>query len=320
MRNIDYDPRKELCWSEERIRENPKNFYAWEHRRSVANTNLSYCEAETELNLTENILDIDPKSYHAWQHRQWTIQTHKFSNFGLLTSEMKFTDEQLLIDVRNNSAWNQRFYIIKLRGKVDFILVKREFSYAVEKLKIAFDNESAWNYLRGMLAMFKNLKKLQLFQDFINYVENEFYEKKNINRHLVGFIIDAKIETILEFCESNELIQTQKVLQLCNLMTDRFDPMRKNYWKFVYKKFAYDKIKLRHESNEVGGVKQDQTWREKIGKKINKDANFEASFDSADKSKSKAKKKVENKKKDNCGKAKGIGTDLLFEIMNKYNN
>lgn len=320
LRNIKYDPVKELCWVEAVIRENPKNYYAWEHRRTVANTNLNYCDAETEFSLTECILELDPKSYHAWQHRQWAIQTHKFSNFGLLSSELKFTDEILARDVRNNSAWNQRFFIIKQRGKTDFILVKQEFAYAIAKVKLAYENESAWNYLRGLLMQFKGLKMLPAYQSLISFIENEFYERHIENRHLIAFMIDAKIEMILEFCESSEIIQTQRVLQLCNLMANRFDTIRKNYWKFVYKKFVYDKIKQRRETDESGGTKSDETWKEKIGKKIN-ERNDEDTLAPAElRLDTKKKKKVQLGKKENCEKAKRIGTDLLFEMINKYNN
>lgn len=275
LRNIKYDPIKELCWIEHVIRENPKTFLAWEHRRAVLKMNLSYSVAEMELNLTESILENDPKSYHAWQHRQWTIQTHKFSNIGLSTAELKFTEKLLEADVRNNSAWNQRFFIVKQRGKIDFILVRREFAYAIEKMKLAFDNESAWNYIRGLLTQFSNLKKLSPYQDFMIFLENEFYEKHRCNRHLVAFLIDAKIEMILEFRGSNEMVQTAKVLQLCNLMADRFDIVRKSYWKFVYRKFCYDKILQRSENNDVGGAKRDETWKSKIGKKFIEDVKLE---------------------------------------------
>lgn len=322
LRNMKYDPQKELCWTEELIRENPKNFLVWEHRRSVANSNLSYCNAENELILTHNILQIDPKSYHAWQHRQWTIQTHKFSNFGLPTSEMKFTEMMLDEDVRNNSAWNQRFIILKQRGKTDFIFVKREFFFAIRKVKLVIDNESSWNYLRGIIAAFKDVKKLNEYQEFIEYLEMEFNEKHIANRHLIAFLIDAKIEMILESFESSELIHTQKVFLLCNLMADRFDKTRRNYWKFVYKQFCFDRIKQRHESNDdadatLGGAKQDESWKQKIGKKHAEE--FETNMRVELQLNKKTKKKVVFKKQENCEKATRIGTDLLFELMNKYN-
>lgn len=322
LRNIKYEPQKEFCWSEGLIRENPKNFHAWEHRRAVANMNLSYCEAETELNLAENILELDPvaRNYHAWQHRQWTIQTHKFSNFGLLTNEMKFTTKLLAKDVRNNSAWNERFFILKQRGRIDFVLVKQEFAFVIDKIKTAMNNESSWNYLRGIFVEFKTVKKLPQYRDFVNFSENEFYERKNLNRHLIAFLIDAKIEMILEFCESNEIVQTQKVLALCNLMSDKVDVMRKNYWKFVYKQFYFEKIKQRLSTEESGGAKADQSWKTKIGKKSKDDEIgdvTEAEPSLTDKKK--PVKRVQFKKCEKHDRATGIGTDLLFDLMNKYN-
>lgn len=188
-----------------------------------------------------------------------------------MTSELKFTGKFLDEDVRNNSAWNQRFFIMKQRGKVDFFLVKKELSYAIEKIKLAFDNESSFNYLRGLLTHFSGLKKLPQYAEFMSFIHNQFYEKHNHSRHLLAILIDAKIEMILEFYEGNEMIQTAKVLQLCNLMAQRCDTIRKSYWNFIYKKFCYDKIKQRSEANDLGGAKRDETWKSKIGKKVVED-------------------------------------------------
>lgn len=243
-----------------------------------------------------------------------------------MKDETMFTEKMLASDVRNNSAWNQRFFLIKQRGKIDFFLVKKEFAFVVDKIKIVIDNESAWNYLRGVLELFKELKKLPQYDDFTSFIENEFYEKHNNNRHLISFLIDAKIEMVLEVFESNELIHSQKIFQLCNLMAERFDKTRKSYWKFIYKKFHFDKIKKRHETSETGGkaggAKEDQTWKTKIGKRMD-DKSSETSLleqPTRDKGNAKKNKKSHFKKSGKQEKASGIGTDLLFEIMNKYNH
>lgn len=329
LKNLKYDPQKELCWIEEVIRESPKNFYAWEHRRMVANSNLNYCEAETELNLTENILATDPKNYCVWQHRQWAIHTHKFTNSGLLSSEMKFTGKLIDSDVRNNSAWNQRFFVLKQRGKTDLIFVKNEFSFVVAKVKIAPENESAWNYLRGVLFQFPTVKKIPQYQEFVDYIEKQFYELHVHKSHLIAFLIDYKIETILNLCESSEIIQSQKVFQLCNLMSEKFDMTRKNYWKFVYKLFYFERIKQRDDSlllttvDSEGGARQDQSWRQKNCKKVGKHTNLEqikfADFKQQINDKKGNISKEKFKKHEKSEIAKGIGTDLLFDIMSKYN-
>lgn len=309
-----------MCWSEAAIRESPKNFYAWEHRRAIATVNSNCCDAQTELSLTEAILEENAKSYHAWQHRQWAVRTYKYSNSGLLTNEMNYTEEMIERDIRNNSAWNQRFFILKQRGKTDFAVVKRDFLFSIEKIKIAFDNESAWNFLRGIIDSFLNIQKLFELGEFLKFLEKEFYEHENRNRHLISFLIDSKIDYVLKNCESNEIIHTQKVRELCNLMAEQVDVTRKNYWKFVYKKFYYDKIQLNRKDEGIsGGAKSNQTWREKIGKKAKDEEEVFVMSEDREIKKKKNKKADEFKKGDKCEKAKGIGTDFLFDLMNKYN-
>lgn len=159
-----------------------------------------------------------------------------------------------------------------------------------------------------------------MYQELISFIDNEFYEKKNHNRHLIGFLIDAKIEMILEYCESSEIVHTQRVFQLCNLMAEKHDTLRRNYWKFVYKQFLFDKIKLRHASNDTGGgAKTDDTWRHKIGKKVDEESDDTLVPAEAQSNKKKTKSTLKEKKA-NMEKANGFGTDLLFEIMNKYNH
>lgn len=266
LKNIKYDPQKEICFSEEIIRNNPKNNQAWEHRRSVAINGLNFCDVETELDLTHSILKEDSKNYHAWQHRQWTLQTFKFSKSGLLQREFNYTDEMICEDIRNNSAWNQRFYVLRQQGKYDFIIVKREFCYVIEKVKQVLNNESAWNYMRGINDIFPNIRKLPQYDDFLNFLCRELYENKNHCPQLVSFIIDMKIDIILNFCESNEMIQTNKVHNLCILMSEQLDTIRSNYWKFVSKKLLFDKI-TGNDKNDLNESKNNKNWKFKIWKK-----------------------------------------------------
>lgn len=82
--------------------------------------------------------------------------------------------------------------------------------------------------------------------------------------------IDAKIEMILDDVLSDSLLNAQKIFELCNLMATEYDKIRRNYWKFVYKQFYYDKVIKRMEKNDVvgGGIKEDDSWKAKVGKKF----------------------------------------------------
>lgn len=177
LKAFKYNPYKELLWAEELILENPKNFLCWNHRRTIAKSNLSCTSASTELKLTERILEKDTKNYFAYAHRQWAINTFRFENLGLLSEEVRFTSQLINEDIRNNSAWNQRWFVMHQRCKIDHILVRKEFQFALEKIKIVIRNESAWNYLRGMLTTFGS-KKLYQFEDVLEFCE-EKYRCKN---------------------------------------------------------------------------------------------------------------------------------------------
>jgi protein farnesyltransferase/geranylgeranyltransferase type-1 subunit alpha len=271
LKNFNYDSFKELVWIEEMILKYPKNFLGWYHRKLIANANLSCVTLACELRLTECVLQHDAKNYFAYNHRQWAINTFKYENLGLLKMESKFTAQLIDEDVRNNSAWSHRFFVIKQRGKCDPILVKNEMQYVLGKINEVNANESAWNYLRGLLTCF-GTKKLYQFQDVIDFCEHEYFEKKNYTPQIVAFLIDVKIEMVLDDVMVDNMINAQKIYELCMAMASRHDKIRKNYWKYVYKQFYYDKIMKRMEKKDdevQGGIKEDESWKEKIGKKQN---------------------------------------------------
>lgn len=269
LKHMKYDPLRELFWVEEIITENPKNALSWYHRKIIAGINLSCISIETESKLTDQIIQHDQKNYFAYSHRQWTINTFKFENLGLLKKELQYTTSLLDIDVRNNSAWNQRFFVMKQLGKYDFILVKSEFNFATDKIKKVIGNESAWNYLRGLLKTFGTKKLYQCMDDFIDYCERELLENKNCNAQIVAFLIEVKIEMILDDVINDSIVNCRKLYELCTVMASRFDKIRMNYWKFIYKQFQYDKMMKRKEKNDnsKGGVTDDDSWKSKLCKK-----------------------------------------------------
>lgn len=269
LKFIKNDPQKELCLSEEIIRNYPKNIQAWEHRRAIINSSLNFTDAETEFNLTQSILKDETKNYFAWQHRQWALQTFRFSHSGPFGFEFDFTDNMISEDVRNNSAWNQRFYVLKQQGRFDFLVVKKELCYVIEKIKQTLNNESTWNFLRGIIDVFPNSRKLPIYDEFLEYLNNEFYSNKNHCPQLVSFIIDVNCNTILE-SDRVEMVLNNKVQNLCLLMAEQFDTIRSSYWKYVFKKLLFDKSNDGKRDMNVS-AKSNATWKYKIWKKYEND-------------------------------------------------
>ncbi len=250
LNSFKFNPHKELLWTEELILEQPKNFLCWHHRKIIASSNLNSTSAQIELNLTERVIRSDLKNYFAYAHRQWAINTFKFENLGLLKDEMKFTSELIKEDIRNNSAWNQRFFAIQHFAKFDQILVRKELEFALENIEIVNENDSAWNYLRGLLKTYGS-KKLYQFQKVLDFCDKKYFGDGSTCVNILSFLIESKIEMLLDDEISDSILNCKKVQELCNLMATKYDEIRRNYWKFVYKRFCYDRIlKAReHEKN-----------------------------------------------------------------------
>lgn len=267
LKHIKYDPFRELFWVEEIIIEQPKNSLSWYHRRIIAGINLSCISIETESKLTDRIIRQDAKNYFAFSHRQWSINTFKFENLGLLKKEIQYTNSLLDNDIRNNSAWNQRFFVMKQLGKYDLIRVKNEFSFTFDKIKKVNGNESAWNYFRGLLTTF-GTKKLYQYTDAVDYCEHELLENKNCNSQIVAFIVDTRIELIFDDVINDSIVNCRKLNELCMAMASRYDKIRTNYWKFVHKKFQYDKMMKRRakKDDSKGGASEDESWKSKLCK------------------------------------------------------
>lgn len=175
----------------------------------------------------------------------------------------------------------------------------------------------------------------------VDFVEDLFYEQRNRNRHLIAFLIDLKIETVLDIYESNEINQSRKIKELCDLMANQYDKTRQSYWKFVYKQFYFDKIKSRYKSDESGTVgnsfenKWNKSYENTIeSKKINKNfINLSFEIDNKlndsflkncglnDFKSSTEKNEIKKKKKRKTPERTiKIGTDLLYGLINKYNS
>lgn len=199
---------------------NPKNYQVWHHRRVLVEW---LNDPSKELKLTESVLNMDAKNYHAWQHRQWAIKT-----FNLFDNELFYIDRLIIEDMRNNSAWNQRFFVLKHLGFTPEV-IQREIIYVQSRIQMVKNNESAWNYLRGILTYNNGL--LSDYPEVEEFCEN-LYNNQIRSPYLLAFLIDVYQEKCLRNKElQNEL--SKKVFDLCELMANEHDIIRKKYWIYV---------------------------------------------------------------------------------------
>ncbi|XP_069687612.1 protein farnesyltransferase/geranylgeranyltransferase type-1 subunit alpha [Periplaneta americana] len=221
LKHLNKDLIPELQYVKEMIEENPKNYQVWHHRRVIVEwlQDPSY-----ELNLTETILSQDAKNYHAWQHRQWVIRT-----FKLFNNELEYVEQLLDDDIRNNSAWNQRYFVINNTTGFTKEVIDRELEFTLNKIKKVTNNESAWNYLRGVLLHHTG----GISQDpAVKKMCEELYLSGNRSPFLLAFLVDMCEEKI-ERADGDMNDSLQHAVQLCDILANEYDTIRKEYWNYV---------------------------------------------------------------------------------------
>ncbi|XP_050404144.1 protein farnesyltransferase/geranylgeranyltransferase type-1 subunit alpha [Patella vulgata] len=224
LKELKSDLSVELKYISEVIEDNPKNYQVWHHRRVIVDW---LRDPSLELWFTEKILRQDAKNYHAWQHRQWVIQ-----EFDQWDKELVYIEKLLKDDVRNNSAWNQRYFVIKNTTGFTDEVVQRESKYAQDNIRKAPGNESAWNYLKGVLSD-RDLSKYPGLMDFCS----ELYDTHYRSPYLLACMVDIQ-ENLLELREGNKEEVLKKVLELCKLLAEEYDTIRREYWHYISQSIA----------------------------------------------------------------------------------
>lgn len=153
---------------------------------------------------------------------------------SLFDGELDYVEDLLNEDFRNNSAWNQRYFVVSNTTGFTDDIIDREVSFTLSKIKIIKNNESSWNYLRGVL--FHDKKGISGNSSVTSFCE-DLYNNMNRSPFLLALIIDICDEVINKNEKSN-LYNSERGLDLCKAMSEKYDRVRTKYWMYLAHKFT----------------------------------------------------------------------------------
>jgi len=262
VEKMDLSCKTELAFTEKIMGNNPKNYQIWHHRACILelmqkSNNLTEKEISKELQLTEKVFSTDAKNYHAWQHRVALLNNYKtFFNYE---NEISLIYKMICVDYRNNSVWNYLYTLhnndipefqtdqysgygfdkfnynwlystifIKNNNPIENLNDLEDPLSQIESSKnsmiseVDYTNEASWSFLSAIFKRkeTKNEWKLKVSKKVLQLTK----ELDPIPYPVVTFIIDH-----YKFME----YEIEKLKELVKKLEET-DPVRVNYWKFVY--------------------------------------------------------------------------------------
>lgn len=226
IRNLKKDIIAELDWCDEVALNNLKNYQIWHYRQLLIDhmeTQGSKFPHNREYALIETMLDEDEKNYHVWSYRKWLAE-----RYSLYRNEREvfYTEKLISRDVLNNSAWSYRFFISF--GDDSNSQAQSEISFARTQIGKAPQNASSWNYLLGVYEKFD--LDLGELEDFCL----KFSDINLMNESVEPIVISVyALEVLAKIYRGKS---PTKSVEIYNLLAEKYDCIRKNYWDYVKSK------------------------------------------------------------------------------------
>ncbi|KAL4754150.1 hypothetical protein BDW72DRAFT_200900 [Aspergillus terricola var. indicus] len=201
-----------------------------------------------EMDFLMEMFAQDSKNYHVWTYRHWLVR-----HFELWDSPRELADVNSLLnsDVRNNSAWNHRYMLrfgprsnepdagmVNAKGApaekgqlavVDEDLVDEELRYAQDQILRAPENRSPWSYARGVLRAAS-----RPLSEWTEFAQKFVVDKRDDQGQIVDVTVKSShaVEWLADVYADAEDNGRAEAIRMLNLLKDKYDPIRKNYWNY----------------------------------------------------------------------------------------
>ncbi|CBF75207.1 hypothetical protein AN3867.2 [Aspergillus nidulans FGSC A4] len=191
-----------------------KNYQIWHHRQVIMSSREHFPSLPPkEMDFLMEMFAQDSKNYHVWTYRHWLVR-----HFELWDSPRELADVNSLLnsDVRNNSAWNHH-------------LVDEELRYAQDQILRAPENRSPWSYARGILRAAS-----RPLSEWTEFAQKFVVDKRDDQGQIVDVSVKSShaVEWLADVYADAEENGRAEAVRMLNLLKDKYDPIRKNYWNY----------------------------------------------------------------------------------------
>lgn len=145
----------ELRMVEVALRQNPKSYGAWYHRKWLLNQKLAPVDFKRELGLLDKLLKVDARNFHGWNYRRFLTRFMGVPD----EEELKYTMDKISDNFSNYSAWHNRSILLSnllIQQTKGFeskqMIFSEEFELVTQALFTDPSDQSGWFYHLWLLA------------------------------------------------------------------------------------------------------------------------------------------------------------------------
>ncbi|XP_039127442.1 geranylgeranyl transferase type-2 subunit alpha 1 [Dioscorea cayenensis subsp. rotundata] len=145
---------EELRVVEAALRQNPKSYGAWYHRKWVLSYKFSPANFDHEYWLLGRLMKLDPRNFHGWNYRRFLASLSNVPE----VEELKYTMEMIDSNFSNYSAWHNRSFLLSnlLKEKAQGFVSKEkiltdEYDLVHQALFTEASDQSGWFYFLWLL-------------------------------------------------------------------------------------------------------------------------------------------------------------------------
>jgi len=262
------DLKDELELMNEFARENLKSYQVWHHRLLLIK-HLAPSSLLPEISFIHASLLPDPKNYHTWAYLHWLYAYFSSSEVVAVhgprigeaewEAERKWSEEMVEADGRNNSAWSWRWFLVF--GREGAKGGEEEIEYALDEIRKIPHNASAWNYLRGAhkhlnIPFSRSLSAVLPFTTIPHPLSTAHKSAPTASSSSSAATSPLPVPFALEWMAdcSAENGDLRTASGLYKDLGDRWDVMRRSYWKYRAREAGGDKASSKLKERVVGGT------------------------------------------------------------------